>query len=107
MRVRLDTTTRKQKQQAFEWVKTKVLPIVVRNVEAVIMLQLHDQLGWGKKRLQRFFDETSPMIMDILDDYNWESDEDAIWLCEHRLKKELGIDVEDIRFPFSGEIEMK
>lgn len=107
MKVRLDTTTRKQKEQALGWVKRSVLPVVVRNVEAIILLQLHDELGFGKKRLQRFFDGTAPLIMQILDEYNWDKDEDAIWLCEKRLKEETGIDVNEIKFPFSGELNLK
>lgn len=107
MKVRLDTTTRKQKEQALEWVKRSVLPVVVKNVEAILLLQLHDELGFGKKRLQRFFDGTAPRIMQILDYYNWDKDQDAIWLCEKRLKEEIGIDVNEINFPFSGELDLR
>lgn len=106
MNVRIERCTRKQKEQALEWVKRSVIPIVVKNVEAIILLQLHDQCGYGKVRLQRFLDGTAPMIEGILSEYNWDADEDAIWFCVKRLKEETGIDLDDMRIPFGGELEV-
>lgn len=107
MNVRIERTTRQQKEQALEWVKRKVLPLVVKNVEAIILLQLHDQCGYSKQRLQRFLDNTAPMIEGILNEYNWDEDEDAIWFCKKRLKEECGIDLDEIRSPFGGTLEVR
>ena len=110
MKVRIGKATKAQKNEAIEYAKqwlNSVMPKVARNVEAIILLQLHEQCGFGKKRLQKFLNETAPMIKGMLEDYNWSSDEDAIWLCEHRLKKELGIDLAEIESPFSARVEVK
>lgn len=107
MNVRIEKTTRRQKEQALEWVKRSVIPVVVKNVEAIILLQLHDQCGYGKTRLQRFLDSTAPMIEGILDEYNWDKDEDAVWFCVKRLKEETGIDLNDIRSPFGGTLDVR
>ncbi len=110
MKVRIEKATRQQKEEAIAYAKKwldSVMPKVARNVEAIILLQLHEQLGFGKKRLQRFLDGTAPMITQMLEDYNWSSDEDAIWLCEHRLKKEVGIDLSEINSPFSAKVSIK
>ena len=111
MRVKLETATKKQKEAslayAMKWLKEEAMPKVTRNVEAIILWQLHEQYGFGKKRIQKFLAETAPMIMEMLDEYNWNADEDAIWLCEYKLKKELGIDLSKLDSPFSSEINLE
>lgn len=111
MKCRMEVATRKQKEAslayAMKWLKEEAMPKVTRNVEAIILWQLHEQYGFGKKRLSQFLAETAPMINGMLDEYNWNADEDAIWLCEHRLKKELGIDLAEIESPFSARVEVK
>lgn len=111
MKVRIETATRRQKENAkdyaMKWLKEVAMPIVTRNVEAIILYQMHEQFGFGKKRLQQFFDNTAPMIKDMLNEYNWDKDEDAIWLCEYKLKKEVGIDLAELRSPFRSDVEVK
>ena len=111
MKCRMEIATRKQKEAslayAMKWLREEAMPKVTRNVEAIILWQLHEQCGFGKKRIQQFLDKTAPMIKGMLEDYNWNKDEDAIWLCEYKLKNELGIDLAQIDSPFSGDIEVK
>ena len=83
------------REEAFRWVNEDILPLITVNVEAIILWQLHERYGFGKKRLLQFFDETTPLINGILDKYDYEKDDDAIWICKHKLKTELGIDLED------------
>lgn len=111
MKCRMEVATRKQKEAslayAMKWLKEEAMPKVTRNVEAIILWQLHEQYGFGKKRLSQFLAETAPMINGMLDEYNWNADEDAIWLCEHKLKTELGIDLSKIDNPFTSKLEAK
>ena len=91
-----------------KWLKEEAMPMVTRNVEAIILWQMHEQLGFGRERLMRFFNNTAPMINGMLDEYNWDKDEDAIWLCEYKLKTELGIDLQAINSPFrNAEVEVR
>ena len=83
----------------------QLMPMVVQNVEAIILWKLHEECGFGKKRLMRFFDATAPMMEGMLRYYNFKTDEDAIWLCKHHLK-EIGIDLDALKGPFYGKLEV-
>lgn len=111
MKVRLDSATRKQKDAALayalKWLKEEAMPKVTRNVEAIILWQLHEQFGFGKKRLEEFLSFTSPMIKSMLDYYDFTTDADAIWTCEHKLKTVLGIDLSQLDSPFSPSVRVK
>lgn len=111
MKVRLESATRKQKDAALsyamKWLKEEALPKVTRNVEAIVLWQLHTQYGFGKKRLQEFLSETSPMIKGMLEYYDFNTDADAIWTCEHKLKTELGIDLSELDSPFTASVTLK
>lgn len=109
MKVRIPKLSCAQRAEIAEEAQRQInniLPKVVENVEAIILWQLHEQYGFGKKRLLRFFDETAPMITGMLDYYNFATDEDAIWLCKHNLK-EIGINLDEVRSPFCGRLDVK
>lgn len=62
-------------------------------VDAIMLWQLHEQLGFGPKRLRQFYDNFAPAIDELLKRYELE-DSDRIWLCTYKLKDECGIDIE-------------
>ena len=62
------------------------------DIDAAILYQLHVQLGFGKKRLRRFYDAWKQTHDSLLDHYEMTND-DATWLCMKKLK-EIGVDVE-------------
>lgn len=112
MRCNLSKMTAVQKKATEDyckkWIKDEAMPLVTQNVEAIILWQLHEIFGFGKKRLMNFLDQTAPMIRGMLDEYCWDKDEDAIWLCKYKLRTELGIDLDKICSPFrETEVEMK
>ena len=111
MKCRMEVATRKQKDAALayamSWLKDEAMPKVTRNVEAIVLWQLHEQFGFGKKRLLKFLEDTSPMIQGMLNDYQYETDSDAIWVCEHKLKMELGINLDEIDSPFGAKLEVR
>lgn len=62
-------------------------------LDAIILWVLHNQLGFGKKRLKRFYDEFASTVQELLKHYEMDS-EDQSWLCTHKLK-ERGINIKD------------
>lgn len=60
-------------------------------IDAIILWELHQQLGFGEKRLRRFYDAFSKEFNELRKRYECE-DENAIWLCDMKLK-EIGVDV--------------
>lgn len=62
-------------------------------LDAIILWQLHTQLGFGKKRLKRFYDGFRQVVKELSDYYD-ASDEENIRLCQFKLK-EYGIDLDE------------
>ena len=60
-------------------------------IDAIILWELHQQLGFGEKRLRRFYDAFSKEFNELRKRYECE-DENAIWLCDMKLK-EIGVDI--------------
>lgn len=61
-------------------------------MDALVLWVLHAQLGWGPKRLRRFFDSMGDEVDALVKRYEMD-DSDDVWLCTNMLKK-LGVDVE-------------
>ena len=67
-----------------------------QNIQALILWQLREQLGWGKKRLLRFQKRFVPAIRELQEYYMTRSDAETDYICRYKLKSELGIDVSKI-----------
>ena len=65
-------------------------------IQAVVLWQLREQLGWGKKRLLRFQKRFAPALKELQEYYEMKTDSDTQFLCEHKLKQEVGIDVREL-----------
>lgn len=63
-----------------------------QEIDALVLWQLHEQLGFGPVRLRRFYDNFSPALDDLVKHYEMAS-EDELWLCT-RMLKDYGIDLE-------------
>lgn len=61
---------------------------------AMILWQLHEQEGWGPKRLKRFFMSFTPTLDSLLHRYEMETDEEKFWLCTRKLK-DIGVNLEE------------
>ena len=61
-------------------------------MDSLILWQLHKQLGFGPKRLRKFYDNFAPAMDELLKQYEAE-DSECFLLCAQKLK-ECGIDVE-------------
>ncbi len=62
-------------------------------LDAMILWRLHEQFGFGPKRLKQFFDVFVPGVETVADNYEMQDTDDKIWLFTHKLK-EYGIDLE-------------
>ena len=65
-----------------------------RNFTALVLWQLREQLGWGKKRLSRFAKKFAPALRELGAYY--EMPGDAAFICDYRLRNEVGIDVREL-----------
>lgn len=65
------------------------------NITALVLWQLHEQLGFGKKRLIRFHNKFAPALAELQDFYQMHTQEDTDFLLRYKLK-EIGVDVEQL-----------
>lgn len=64
----------------------------IREIDALVLWELHEQLGFGNKRLKKFYDNFSRVIEALIRRYEMEQGDD-VWLCTYKLK-EIGCDLE-------------
>lgn len=62
-----------------------------QEVSAIILWELHTQLGFGYDRLKKFYDNFRPALDDLIKRYEME-DGDEAWLCTKKLK-DYGFDI--------------
>lgn len=94
----LDREINRQISQNIEGLKVNLL--------ALILWQLHEQLGFGKKRLLRFHDKFIPALNELQEYYDMYSGDDTDWLCKRKLK-EIGVDVDELSEILKMEYEVK
>lgn len=76
------------------------------NLLALMLWQLHTQLGFGKKRIMRFYNGFKPAIEEMQQYYDMYTGEDTDYMCKQKLK-DLGIDVENLTEILPMEYEVK
>ena len=64
----------------------------LQEIDAMILWELHEQLGFGEKRLKEFYKRFVLGIQDLNERYELGS-EDNCWLCTKKLKY-AGFDIE-------------
>lgn len=69
---------------------------LAKNFQAMVLWQLHEQEGYGKVKLLRFQKRFVPAIKELEEYYMSESADETDYICEYKLKNELGIDVKDL-----------
>ena len=62
-------------------------------MDAIILWQLHAQLGFGKKRLERFYRQFAEAYRKLIKRYEMNGDGESSWLFTYKVK-ELGVDLE-------------
>ena len=76
------------------------------NLQALVLWSLHEQLGFGKKRLLRFQKAFAPLIEDLQKFYQVTDANDTEFICLYKLKNEVGIDVEALDEMFKIQVKM-
>ena len=66
--------------------------VLIREIDALVLWELREQLGFGNKRLKKFYDNFSRGIEALIRRYEMEQGDD-VWLCTYKLK-EIGCDLE-------------
>ncbi len=66
------------------------------NLQALVLWSLHEQLGFGQKRLLEFQQGFLPLIKQLQDYYEASSAEETEFICKYKLKHECGIDVDEL-----------
>ena len=61
-------------------------------LDAMVLYILHEEFGFGEKRLRRFYDRFSEGLRELGQRYAMENFDDKIWLCQKKLR-EAGIDI--------------
>ena len=67
-----------------------------QNLQALILWQLREQLGWGKKRILRFQKRFVPAMRELQEYYMTSSADETDYVCKYKLKNELDIDVAEL-----------
>ena len=60
---------------------------------AMILWQLHEQEGWGPKKMKKFFMGFTPTLEKLFSRYEMETNDEKFWICTYKLK-EYGVDLE-------------
>lgn len=125
MKVKLSTTTPQQKREMQEWekqvrkdclqeakkytmdlIRNNFFPRVKNNVMNIIMCYFSENEGWGNKRLKRLFDGLSSMMDEYINFYNFDNDDDALFVCKYKLK-EKGLKTAEMQQPFNFKVDME
>lgn len=62
-------------------------------LDAMILWNLHEEFGFGPKRLKQFYDTFAVRLDELIKHYEM-TDSDMVWQCMYKLKQ-YGIDIEE------------
>lgn len=72
------------------------------DIDAMVLYTLHVHLGFGKKRLRRFWEAFQQEYKALVEHYQML--DDGAWLCQRKLK-DIGVDVEEWNKEVNDETE--
>ena len=72
------------------------------NIEAIVLWQIHEQLGYGVKRLEAFLEGFRPALQELNDFYGLDNAEETECACVHNLKS-IGFDTDKLGKAFPVE----
>ena len=65
-------------------------------LDAMALYILHEEFGFGKQRLIRFYNSFAKSLRELGERYQMNEYEDRLWLCKRKLK-EIGIDISELK----------
>lgn len=78
-----------------------------KNIMALVLWQLRVQEGWGKKKLMQFQEGFIPALRELEEFYMTETAEEVDYICEYKLKHEVGIDVQELNDIIDFQIKIR
>lgn len=98
MRVRTEKLTSAQRRAMNQEIRNQLAEYDRKNeleIDAMVLWVLHEEFGFGLKRLRQFYDAFSSVMDKLVERYVMD-DSDQPWLCTYKLK-EIGIDLDEWR----------
>ena len=77
------------------------------NLQAIVLWNIHEQLGFGQKRLLEFQKTFLPLIKELQEFYMAEDAEETEFILLYKLKNEVGVDVRELNDMFEIECVIK
>ena len=66
----------------------------LNEIDAMVLWHLHEEFGFGKKRLLRFYETFTDKVKELANTYELDSSK-IPWMYQHKLK-DYGIDIEEM-----------
>ena len=107
MPMRLTNKERKALEDEINRQTAKNVKDLSLNLQALVLWELHEQLGLKKKKLLEFQKAFLPMIQELQRFYEVKNADETEFVCKYKLKNEVGIDVENLAEMFEFQIVVK
>ena len=104
---RLSNKERKEIEREVRIQTAKNVKNLSLNLQAIVLWNLHEQLGFGQKRLIEFQRSFLPLIKELQDFYMAEDAEETEFILLYKLKNEVGVDVSQLNAMFQIECVIK
>lgn len=104
--MRLTNKERKALERAINIQMEQNVKNLSLNLQALVLWNLHQQCGFGKKRLLEFQKAFLPMIEELQQFYLVEDADETEFVCLYKLKNEVGIDVAELNEMFKIQVKV-
>ena len=104
---RLSNRERKEIEREVRFQTANNVKNLSLNLQAIVLWNLHEQLGFGQKRLIEFQRSFLPLIKQLQDFYMAEDAEETEFILLYKLKNEVGVDVSQLNDMFQIECVIK
>ena len=104
---RLSNKERKEIEQAVRREIAKNVKDLSLNLQAIVLWNIHEQLGFGQKRLIEFQRSFLPLIKELQDFYMAEDAQETEFILLYKLKNEVGVDVRELNDMFEIDCVIK
>lgn len=81
-------------QQAMKIEIAKATKLYVSGISATVLWTLHEEFGFGKERLYRYFKKYNRLLDELSANYQMSEPDEEAWLCKEKLKG-IGVDLEE------------
>jgi hypothetical protein len=104
---RITNKMRKDIQREIRLETAKNVQDLSLNLQAIVLWNLHEQLGFGQRRLIEFQRTFLPLIKQLQEYYMAEDAEETEFILRYKLKNEVGVDVSELDDMFQIEYVFK